>query len=55
MKKRDKYYFLMGFMVAMIFAVIFVGGSTTLTAHQFESGADCGKEPWNPCYVKIVK
>ena len=52
--ENSRFYFLLGFMSAMLFATVFVGCTSPLTAHQFESGTDCGNETWNPCYVKIV-
>ena len=45
-----KYYFLLGFMTAMLVATIIISCSTPLEA----SSSNCGEEQWNPCYVKIV-
>ena len=45
-----KYYFLLGFMTAMLVATIIIGCSTPLEA----GNSNCGEESWNPCYVKIV-
>ena len=46
-----KYYFLLGFMTAMLVATIIIGCSTPLEA----GSSDCGESSFNPCYVKIVE
>ena len=49
--KDSRFYFLLGFMSAMLFATVFVG----CTATPLEaSSSECGDTSWNPCYVKIV-
>ena len=51
MKNDKKYYFLLGFMTAMLVAMFIVVNLTPLEARS----KDCGENNWNPCYVKIVK
>ena len=54
--KDSRFYFLLGWCAAMLFAGFIIGCTVTpLTGHQFESGTDCGSTEWNPCYVKIVE
>tara|TARA_Y100000310_G_scaffold196174_1_gene196221 strand:+ start:877 stop:1029 length:153 start_codon:yes stop_codon:yes gene_type:complete len=48
--KDSRYYFLLGFMTAILFAMVVSCGVQTLEA----GGVSCGEESWNPCYVKIV-
>ena len=49
--KDSRYYFLLGFMTAMLFATVFVGCTAPLEA----GSSNCGETEWNPCYVKIVE
>ena len=48
--KDSRFYFLLGFMSAMLFATVFVGCTAPLEA----GSSECGDAEWNPCYVKIV-
>ena len=48
--KDSRYYFLLGFMSAMLVAMVIIGCTSPLEA----SNSGCGEESWNPCYVKIV-
>ena len=50
MKDTGRYYFLLGFMTAVLFATVFVGCTSPLEA----GNSECGESSWNPCYVKIV-
>ena len=50
--KDSRYYFLLGFMSAMLFATVFVGCTAPLEAG---GSSECGDSSWNPCYVKIVE
>ena len=49
--KNSRFYFLLGFMSAMLFATVFVGCTAPLEA----GSSECGDAEWNPCYVKIVE
>ena len=46
----SRFYFLLGFMTAVLFATVFVGCTAPLEA----GNSECGESSWNPCYVKIV-
>ena len=46
-----KYYFLLGFMTAMLVATIIIGCSAPLEA----GSGELGSTSWNPVYVKIVE
>ena len=48
--KDNRYYFLLGFMTAILVAMVVVGCTAPLEA----GASNCGEESWNPCYVKIV-
>ena len=48
--KDSRYYFLLGFMSAILVAMAVIGCTSPLEA----SSSNCGEESWNPCYVKIV-
>ena len=48
--KDSRYYFLLGFMTAIITAMVISCGVEPLSAVS----SACGEESWNPCYVKIV-
>ena len=48
--KDSRFYFLLGFMSAMLVAMVVVGCTTPLEA----GSGECGDAEWNPCYVKIV-
>tara|TARA_Y100000034_G_C6734509_1_gene325612 strand:- start:487 stop:639 length:153 start_codon:yes stop_codon:yes gene_type:complete len=48
--KDSRFYFLLGFMTAILIAMVVVGCTSPLEA----GGSNCGEESWNPCYVKIV-
>ena len=53
--KDNRYYFLLGFMSAMLFATVFVGCTSPLTAHQFETGiSELGSSRFNPLYVVVI-
>ena len=49
--KNSRFYFLLGFMTAMLFATVFIGCTAPLEA----GSSECGDSSWNPCYVKIVE
>ena len=49
--KDSRYYFLLGWCTAMLFATVFVGCTTPLEA----GSSECGDSSWNPCYVRIVE
>ena len=49
--KDNRYYFLLGFMTAILVAMVVVG----CTATPLEAGSsEIGSTEWNPMYVKIV-
>ena len=48
--EASRFYFLLGFMTAMLFATVFVGCTTPLEA----GSSECGESSWDPCFVKIV-
>ena len=48
--KDSRFYFLLGWGTAMLFAGFIIGCTTPLEA----GGSECGSTEWNPCYVKIV-
>jgi len=50
--KDSKYYFLLGFMTAILTAMVI---SCTMTPLEAGGSGDCGDSSWNPCYVKIVE
>ena len=49
--KDSKFYYLLGFMSAILIAVVIIGCTSPLEA----GGSECGSAEWNPCYVKIVE
>tara|TARA_Y100000310_G_C20333313_1_gene646280 strand:- start:369 stop:521 length:153 start_codon:yes stop_codon:yes gene_type:complete len=49
--KDSRYYYLLGFMTAILIAMVIVGCTSPLEANS----PNCGEESWNPCYVKIVE
>ena len=49
--KDSRYYFLLGFMTAILVAMMISCTISPLGA----SNEDCGRYEWNPCYVKIVE
>ena len=49
--KDSRFYFLLGFMSAMLVAMVVVGCTTPLEA----GSSELGSTEWNPCYVKIVE
>ena len=49
--KDNRYYFLLGFMTAMLVAGFIVGCTAPLEA----GGSELGSTSWNPVYVKIVE
>ena len=50
--KDSRFYFLLGWCTAMLFAGFIIGCTVTpLEA----GGSECGDAEWNPCYVKIVE
>ena len=48
--KDSRFYFLLGFMSAMLVAMVVVGCTTPLEA----GSSELGSTEWNPVYVKIV-
>ena len=48
--KDSRFYFLLGFMSAMLFAMVIVGCTSPLEA----GSSECGETEWDPCYFKIV-
>ena len=48
--KDSRYYFLLGFMSAMLVAMVIIGCTSPLEA----GSSDCGETEWDPCYFKIV-
>ena len=48
--KDSRYYFLLGFMTAMLVAMVVVGCTAPLEA----GSGEIGSSEWNPIYVKIV-
>ena len=48
--KDSRYYFLLGFMTAMLFATVFVGCTAPLEA----GSSELGSSRWNPLYVVVV-
>jgi len=53
--KDSRYYFLLGFMSAILVAMAVIGCTSPLEAGGSTSSYSCGEESWNPCYVKIVE
>tara|TARA_R110000765_G_scaffold336013_1_gene426382 strand:+ start:969 stop:1121 length:153 start_codon:yes stop_codon:yes gene_type:complete len=49
--KDNRYYFLLGWCTAMLFAGFIIGCTAPLEA----GSSECGDSSWNPCYVKIVE
>ena len=47
--KDSRYYFLLGFMSAILVAIVLIGCTSPLEA----GGSNCG-DFYNPCYVKII-
>ena len=50
MVSDNKFYFLLGWCTAMLFATVFVGCTTPLGA----GSSELGSSRWNPLYVVIV-
>ena len=48
--KDSRYYFLLGFMSAILFATVFIGCTTPLEA----GSSELGSSRWNPLYVVVV-
>ena len=48
--KDSRFYYLLGFMSAILFAIVIIGCTSPLEA----GGSSCGETEWNPCWVKIV-
>ena len=48
--KDSRFYFLLGFMSAMLVAMVIIGCTTPLEA----GSSELGSTEWNPMYVKIV-
>ncbi len=48
--KDSRYYFLLGFMTAILVAMVVVGCTSPLEA----GSSEIGSSEWNPMYVKIV-
>ena len=48
--KDSRFYFLLGFMSAMLFAMVIIGCTSPLEA----GSSELGSTEWNPMYVKIV-
>ena len=49
--KDSRFYFLLGWCTAMLFAGFIVGCTAPLEA----GGSELGSTSWNPIYVKIVE
>ena len=49
--KNSRYYFLLGFMTAILVAMVVVGCTSPLEA----GGSELGSTSWNPMFVKIVE
>ena len=49
--KDSRYYFLLGFMSAILVAMAVIGCTSPLEA----GGSELGSTSWNPMYVKIVE
>ena len=49
--KDSRFYFLLGFMSAMLIAMVIVGCTAPLEA----GSSEIGSTEWNPVYVKIVE
>ena len=49
--KDSRFYFLLGFMTAILIAIVIVINTEPLQAKTYELGS----EPWRPLYVKIVE
>ena len=48
--KDSRFYFLLGFMSAVLIAMVVVGCTSPLEA----GSSELGSTEWNPMYVKIV-
>ena len=48
--EASRFYFLLGFMSAMLFATVFVGCTSPLEA----GSSELGSSRWNPLYVVVV-
>ena len=48
--KDSRYYFLLGFMSAILIAMVIVGCTSPLEA----GGSQLGSSRWNPLYVVVV-
>ena len=46
----SRFYFLLGFMTAVLFATVFVGCTSPLEA----GSSELGSSRWNPLYVVVV-
>ena len=49
--EANRFYYLLGFMSAILIAIVIIGCTSPLEA----GGSECGSTEWNPCYVKIVE
>ena len=49
--KDSRFYFLLGFMSAIMISMFIVSCTSPLEANV----SSCGQESWNPCYVRIVE
>ena len=49
--KDGRFYFLLGWCTAMLFAGFIIGCTAPLEA----GSSNCGDAEWNPCWVKIVE
>ena len=47
-----RFYYLLGFMSAMLFATVFVGCTAPLEAG---GSSECGDSEWNACWVRIAE
>ena len=50
--KDSKYYFLLGFMTAILVAMMI---SCTISPLEASISEECGQYEWRPCYVRIVE
>ena len=48
--EANRFYYLLGFMSAILIAIVIIGCTSPLEA----GSSECGETEWNPCYVKIV-
>ena len=49
--KDNRFYYLLGFMRAILIAIVIIGCTSPLEA----GGASCGDSEWNACWVRITE